>query len=177
LIFKTSKSRGNNYLVLRLSELKSIRKRWWIGEISMRVRDLLQELEKLDQDTEIRINLTKGWRPIATKSIEGPIEPVFDQEANKLAFYSIEVDTIFEYLEGSETLLYSPTKQEVKYIANNGVLEKYKDQLEEELEQVQMALLVKLREDKSNFVSGEELKQQIDLIFDEIIKKLKETTD
>lgn len=131
----------------------------------MKVKDLVEELEKLDQETEIRINLTKGWRPIGTKSIELPIDPVFEQDTGKLSFYSIDVDTIFEYPEGTETLLYNPTKSEVKYVVNNG--------LEDEIEQLQMALLVKLREHTGNWASGEELIKQIDLLFEETIKSLK----
>lgn len=129
------------------------------------VKDLIQELEKLDQEQEIRINLTKGWRPFGTKSIELPIEPTYEQDTGKLAFYTIDVDMIFEYPEGTETLLSNPSKSEVKYVVDG--------ELEKEIEQLQMALLVKLRERQGNWKSGDELLEQVDLMFDEILKKLK----
>ena len=58
----------------------------------MKVDELIHELKKLDQDTEIVISLRKKWRPYATKSIE-KIDKVIDQDTNKLGYYAIDIDT------------------------------------------------------------------------------------
>lgn len=58
----------------------------------MKVNELIQELKKLDQDTEIVISLRKKWRPYAIKSIE-KIDEVIDQDKNKLGYYAIDIDS------------------------------------------------------------------------------------
>lgn len=61
----------------------------------MKVKELLEQLQGLDQETEVRISLRKGFRPIGTKPIKS-LEPVFDQDTNRLGFYVIDVNTKYE---------------------------------------------------------------------------------
>lgn len=60
----------------------------------MLVKDLIQALQELDQEKEIRISLRDGWRPIGTKPVE-MIDYTVDMDTNKVS-YSIDVDIHFE---------------------------------------------------------------------------------
>ncbi|MBS4202462.1 hypothetical protein KHA93_22935 [Bacillus sp. FJAT-49732] len=60
----------------------------------MKVKELIEQLQKLDQETEVLISLRKGLRPSGTKPITS-LEPVIDQDTNKLGFYAIDVNTEF----------------------------------------------------------------------------------
>ncbi len=69
----------------------------------MKVKELIERLQGIDQETEVRISLRKGWRPIGTKPINS-LEPVIDQDTNRLGFYAIDVDTEFGAEEESKSL-------------------------------------------------------------------------
>ncbi|MDQ0225782.1 hypothetical protein CHH83_18360 [Bacillus sp. 7586-K] len=68
----------------------------------MKVKALIEQLQKLDQETEVRISLRKGLRPIGTKPIKS-LEPVIDQDTNRLGFYVIDVNTEFGTEEESKS--------------------------------------------------------------------------
>ncbi|MGN7942268.1 hypothetical protein ACTJJ9_20670 [Metabacillus sp. 22489] len=68
----------------------------------MKVKALIEQLQKLDQETEVRISLRKGLRPIGTKPIKS-LEPVIDQDTNRLGFYAIDVNTEFGTEEESKS--------------------------------------------------------------------------
>lgn len=70
----------------------------------MKVKELIEELQRLDQETEIRISLRNGWRPITTKPIP-KLDKVFDQDDNCLSFYSFDVDTAIDYPESDEKII------------------------------------------------------------------------
>lgn len=59
--------------------------------LSVKVKELVKRLQQLDQETEIRISLRKGWRPHSTKTIQ-TIDHVINQNTNRLGFYAIDVD-------------------------------------------------------------------------------------
>jgi len=68
----------------------------------MKVKALIEQLQKLDQETEVCISLRKGFRPIGTKPIKS-LEPVIDQDTNLLGFYAIDVNTEFGTEEESKS--------------------------------------------------------------------------
>ncbi|WP_421663554.1 hypothetical protein [Lysinibacillus telephonicus] len=61
----------------------------------MLVKNLIQALQELDQEKEIRISLRNGWRPTGTKSVE-MIDYAVDMDTNKVSYF-IDVDIHFEY--------------------------------------------------------------------------------
>lgn len=80
----------------------------------MKVKELIEQVQGLDPEIEIRLCLRKGWRPYGTKKLT-PLEPVFDQDKNRLGFYSIDVDTEIEYPETKEKLIIPENESDVKY--------------------------------------------------------------
>lgn len=68
----------------------------WKWSDSMNVKELIEQLQKLDQEIEIRICLRNGWRPITTKPIP-KLDKVIDQDTNQLGYYGFDVDTSIEY--------------------------------------------------------------------------------
>lgn len=57
----------------------------------MKIKELIEQLETFNPESEIRLSLRKGMKPYGTKPL-GKIEPVFDQDSNRLAFYSVDVN-------------------------------------------------------------------------------------
>lgn len=64
----------------------------------MKVKELIKELQELNQETEICILLRKKYRPLGSKPITY-IHPYIDQDTNRLSTYAIDVDIEFEYSE------------------------------------------------------------------------------
>lgn len=80
----------------------------------MKVKDLIEQLQKLNQETEVCISLRKGYRPIGTKPIQS-LEPVINQDTNQLNFYTIDVNTEIEYPETEENLIIPKNESDVEY--------------------------------------------------------------
>jgi len=70
----------------------------------VKVKELIEELQELDPNAEVRITLRKGWRPINTKPIP-KLEPVFDQDTNRLGFYAIDVEIKPDYPMPEEKII------------------------------------------------------------------------
>jgi hypothetical protein len=67
----------------------------------MKVKELIEKLQGLEQDVEVRINLLRGMRPLGTRPIE-EITPVIDQDKNRLGFYVIVTNIEIEYPTAEE---------------------------------------------------------------------------
>ncbi|WP_035099076.1 hypothetical protein [Anoxybacteroides tepidamans] len=61
----------------------------------MKVKELIEELQKLEQDAEVRINLLRGMRPLGTRPIQ-EISSCIDLDKNCI-LYVIDVDIEIEY--------------------------------------------------------------------------------
>lgn len=57
----------------------------------MKVKELIQQLEKLDLEAEIMISVRKGWRPIGDMKRVDDIQSITDQDTAKVC-YAIFVD-------------------------------------------------------------------------------------
>ena len=62
----------------------------------MKVKELMSQLRTLDPDADIRLGLHRHGRPLGTKPLH-PLEPVIDQNTNRLAYYFSNVDIVFDY--------------------------------------------------------------------------------
>lgn len=80
----------------------------------MKIKELIQQLQELDENIEIRISLRKGWRPYMTKSISR-IDKVIDQDTNRIGFYAIDINTESEYPETKENLIIPEHKSDIEY--------------------------------------------------------------
>lgn len=80
----------------------------------MKVKELIKQLQELDQETEVRISLRNGFRPTGTRPVKS-LEPIIDQDTNKLGFYAIDVNTEFTYPEIEEKLFVPENKSDVEY--------------------------------------------------------------
>ncbi|WP_017435129.1 hypothetical protein [Saccharococcus caldoxylosilyticus] len=78
----------------------------------MKVKELIEKLQGLEQDVEVRINLLKGVRPFGTRPIK-EITPVIDQDTNRL-FYVIDVNVEIEYPTPEEKIIIPETDTEYK---------------------------------------------------------------
>lgn len=66
----------------------------------MKVKELLKQLNELDQEAEIRVSLREGWRPKGTKSIKA-VDMVIDQDTN-IGFYCMDIDLKQEWSDKNE---------------------------------------------------------------------------
>lgn len=82
----------------------------------MKVKELIDHLQKLDQEAEVRISIRKGYRPYGFTRPLTPLEPVFDQDTNRVS-YSIDVNIIDheKYSETEEKLIIPENKTDEEY--------------------------------------------------------------
>lgn len=79
----------------------------------MKVNELIQQLQGLDQNAEIRISLRKGWRPYMTKSIS-KIDTAIEQDTNQTSYF-IDINTETEYPETEENIIIPEDESDIEY--------------------------------------------------------------